>query len=145
MLASSNKQGSIASTLTQFLPIYDRLQELNQENQNDDFGKQYGALYTSMKQAFADLGVEEYSVQVGSNVDNFRMSVLDSHHDDTQAADTVLECLAGGLELQGNIVRPAQVVASLGPEAPPEEEAPESDEDASEGEPAPESNDGAAP
>mmetsp|Transcript_8540 Transcript_8540/g.18452 ORF Transcript_8540/g.18452 Transcript_8540/m.18452 type:complete len:140 (+) Transcript_8540:1754-2173(+) len=121
MLASSNKQGAVASILTGFLPVFDRLQELNQANADDDFGKQYGALYGSMQQAFADMGVKDYDVNVGDEVDS-RMTVLESVHSESQPANAVLECVAGGMELQGNIVRPAEVVASLGPEVVEEKE-----------------------
>mmetsp|Transcript_21392 Transcript_21392/g.27657 ORF Transcript_21392/g.27657 Transcript_21392/m.27657 type:complete len:266 (+) Transcript_21392:131-928(+) len=116
MLASSNKQGAVALTLTQFLPIYDTLDELNTAYSEDDFGKQYGALYTSIKQAFSDLGAVEYAVAAGDSIDKLRMTVLDSEHSDEQPAETVLRVLRPGMELQGNIVRPAEVVASLGVE-----------------------------
>ena len=116
MLASSNKQGAVASTLAQFLPVYDKLGELNSAYEEDDFGKQYGALFTSMKQAFNDLGTAEYTVSEGDQVDSMRMAVIESEHSTAQPADTVLRVISSGLELQGNVVRPAEVVASLGEE-----------------------------
>ena len=120
MLASSNTAGSVASTVVEFLPILDKLEDFNNLYVNDDYGKQYSALLTSLKQALTDLNVVDYTVSVGEPVDLGRMVVME-----TQAAtattiegggttedSVVLECLRPGLELEGNIVRCAQVIAS---------------------------------
>lgn len=121
MVASSNKKGAVASTLTEFLSVYDKLEELNADYSEDEFGKQYGALWTSMKKAYIDLGTTEYSAAPGESIDASRMTVLDSEHSEEQPVDTVLRPLRSGMVLQGNMVRLAEVVASLGAEAKEED------------------------
>jgi len=107
--------------LTQFLPVYDKLNELKAQYGEDAFGKQYNAL--GLQSSFASLGVTEFALALGDTVDASRMVVTESVHSDAAAANCVLEPLSTGLELDGNIVRMAECVASLGPEQPPVEEA----------------------
>lgn len=69
-----------------------------------------------------EMGVTEYTVQVGDAVDKYRMMVVESQHSDKAPANTVLEVLKeGGLELEGNVMRMPEVIASLGPEKKQEE------------------------
>lgn len=55
-------------------------------------------------------------MDVGAEVDTERMTVTESVPSDSAPANTVTEAIMPGLELQGNVVRPAMVVASSGPE-----------------------------
>jgi molecular chaperone GrpE (heat shock protein) len=99
------------------LPVLDRLDELSATYQTHSFGKQFNALPGTMRAAMVEMGVQEYSVSVGDVVDTSRMDVVESQHSDTAAANTVLQVVTGhGLELDGNVLRIPQVVASLGPE-----------------------------
>ena len=116
MLASSNKAGSEAATVAEFLPIFDTLYQLNVQYAEDEFGQQYNALLSSLKQAMMDLGVVDYEVAVGDPIDPLRMTVVESQTNDQQPAQTVLQLVRLGMELEGNVVRPAQVIASLGSE-----------------------------
>ena len=132
MLNSSNRSSATASILTDFLPVLDKLFALREKYSDDEFGKQYDALPGAMKTAFVDLGVSEYSVAAAEKVDTSRVMVIDSQYSDSVPKDHVIEPLKGGLELQGNIVRMAECVASLGPEGTDEEEEEEEEEEGAE-------------
>ena len=122
MLNSSNKYSATASILTEFLPILDHLNELRDDKYGeDDFGKQYNALPGAMKTAFSELGVTEYTLTTGDAVDKERMIVIDEEYSDNHPKGTVIRPVAMGMELQGNVIRMAEVIASLGPETPEEE------------------------
>ena len=112
---SSNKYSSTASTLVEFLPVMDRLVELRNLYGEDEFGKLYNALPGAFHTAFKELGVTEYSIQEGEPVDRMRMTVVEEQHSETPA-DTVLQVLSDGMELQGNVIRGAACVISKGTE-----------------------------
>lgn len=133
MLASSNKSGAMAGVLTSFLPILDHLGHLQDKYGNDEFGQSYNALQGIMRQVYTDLGATEYTVSTGDKVDIIRMNVVEKVHSAEHPADTVIQPITLGWELQGNVIRAAECVASLGPEKveeqAPEEEAPAEGED----------------
>ena len=116
MLQSSNKYAATAGVLTEFLPVLDRLLSLREQYGEDDFGSKYAALAGGMRTAFTDLGVTEYTVSPGDAVVVDRVVAIASEHSDAIEVHRVLRPLAMGLELQGNVVRPAECVASLGVE-----------------------------
>lgn len=91
--------------------------DLRDKHADDDFGKQYSALPSALQTALIQLDVTEYFVSVGDMVDKDRMTVTESIHSETAPVDTVIESIMPGLELKGNVVRPALCVASLGPES----------------------------
>jgi len=122
MLQSSNKFSATAATLTEFLPIVDDLIALREKYGEHEFGKQYNALPGAMKTAFTEMGVTEYTVNVGDPVDTTRMIVVGSEYSDEYERDTVLRPINMGMELQGNVILKAECVASLGPEASAVEE-----------------------
>jgi molecular chaperone GrpE (heat shock protein) len=131
VLNSSNKFSATADVMTKFLPILDKLTELRETYGEDEFGKQYNALDGAMKGAFSKMDATELSIAVGDKIDTTRMVVIESEHSNDQAVDTVLRPVAMGMQLQGNVIRLAECVASLGPE-PAEEEAAEEEEPAEE-------------
>jgi len=121
MLNSSNKYSATASILAEFLPILDRLTLLRDKYDQDDFGKQYSALPGAMKTAFTALGVAEYTVNTGDAIDKSRMAVIEEEHSEEYPKNKVIRPIALGVELQGNVIRMAEVVGSLGPENTQEE------------------------
>lgn len=123
MLQSSNKFSASASVLAQFLPCLDELWGLKVKYEEDPFGKQYGAMAGAMRSAFLELGVEEYTAEAGEAVDLGRMTVTEWEKSEEIPKDTVIRPLSIGLELKGNVIRPANCVASLGSETAVEEEA----------------------
>mmetsp|Transcript_41060 Transcript_41060/g.118045 ORF Transcript_41060/g.118045 Transcript_41060/m.118045 type:complete len:256 (+) Transcript_41060:125-892(+) len=122
---SSNKSSAMAGIIRDFLPVYDKIESLKEKYANDEFGSKYGGL--SVGPTFSKMGVRDFTISEGDPVDLGRMDVVASEHSENPK-DTVLAVLSDGLELSGNIVRPAQCIASLGAEA----EALESEENTSE-------------
>jgi molecular chaperone GrpE (heat shock protein) len=91
--------------------------ELQQQYATHPYGKSYNSLADTLRLAFTEMGVTEYSIATGDIVDKSRMLVVDTEYSNDYSADTVLRPLGSGLELQGYIVRYATCVASLGPES----------------------------
>ena len=118
MLQSSNKYAATAAVLTEFLPVLDQLTATREQYDNDEFGRKYTALAGGMRAAFTELGVTEYTVAPGEPiVDPSRVVVVESEYSETIGANSVLRPVTIGMELQGNVVRPAECVASLGAES----------------------------
>lgn len=125
---SSSREAAVASVLKNFLPALDEFESLEEKYGNDDFGKSFSALGGIMKGVLKELGVVEYSVQPGDAVNKQRMSVVGEEYSEEFAEDTVIRSVSVGMELQGNVMRMAECVASLGSE-PAEETVEEEVED----------------
>jgi len=122
---SSGRSSATAAVCTDFLPVFDKMNELKDKYSDDEFGSKYSGL--SMEAAFSKLSVTQFTPDCGDAID-FRVSVVDTECSSSFAKDTVIRSLSSGMELEGNIIRPAECVASLGPEKDEEED---SDEDES--------------
>jgi molecular chaperone GrpE (heat shock protein) len=119
MLNTSSRSSAKAVVLKEFIPILDTLQELRAKYGADDFGKQFDALYGTMKTAFASMGVNEFHAQVGDVVDMARMNVVEQVYSSAVPKGAVVDVVSNnhcGMELDGNCMRMVKVVASLGPE-----------------------------
>jgi molecular chaperone GrpE (heat shock protein) len=127
-MQASDGNSATAGVLADFLPVWDKLQALEAKYGEDEFGKGYNPLPAAMRSAFGEMGVIEYTVAVGDVVDLRRMKVIQAESSDEVAEDKVLRSLAAGLELDGNMVRKAQCVKSLGPKVAKEEAAAEEEE-----------------
>lgn len=128
-IASTSQSSATAAVLKQFLPMYDTLNTLKETYENDEFGAKFSEL--NLQQTFSKLGVTDFEVQVGEKVNNFRMKVLESEvsADGSQAKDTILRQVAPGMELDGNVIRAALCVSSLGAEVSNDEKAEEGGEE----------------
>ena len=93
---------------------YDKMEEMKAKYAGDEFGSKYGGL--SIAETFSKMGVTDYSVEAGQPVDNIRMAVVETEYSNEFAKDTVIRPTVGGLELEGNVIRAAQCVASFGSE-----------------------------
>jgi len=113
-IASTSRSSATAAVLKDFLPMYDKLNTLKETHAENEYGKKYSEL--NLQATFATLGVTDFEVAPGDNVNNFRMKVLESEVNADFAKDTILSMVAPGLELDGNVIRPAMVVSSLGAE-----------------------------
>ncbi|CAJ1955349.1 unnamed protein product [Cylindrotheca closterium] len=124
---SSNKSSATASVLSEFLPLYDKFVSMREQYADTEFGSKYG--YLTIVDAFDKMGVTEYSLETGQDVDAYRMAAVESEYSTEIAKDKVIRPVAAGLELKGNVIRPAQCVVSAGPEeeAAAAESAPEAD------------------
>lgn len=129
---SSSREVAVASVLQSFLPIMDDFEELEQKYGNDDFGKSFSALGGTLKSAFKELGVQEYSVKEGDQVNKQRITVVEEEYSDEFPKDTVIRPVAVGMELQGNVMRMAECVASLGSEQDEADAEKEGEEDSNE-------------
>lgn len=117
----------MAGILRDFVPVYDRLEDLKAKYANDEFGTQYGGL--SMGPTFSKLGCQEYSVTAGQALDQIRMNAIAKEYSTTAPKDTVLEQITPGMELEGNVIRAAACVVSRGSEEAAEDPAPEPTEE----------------
>eukprot|EP00797_Seminavis_robusta_P011893 Sro190_g081840.1 n/a (270) ;mRNA; r:42602-43808 len=121
-MASSNQETSVATVLRNFLPVKDILDKLQDKHSQDEFGKQYGALAGNFNTAMTQLGVSEYTATEGEPVDRTRYLVVEEELSPDVTESTVLRTLKNGLELKGNVVRLAEVVAKIKLEEEAEEE-----------------------
>jgi molecular chaperone GrpE (heat shock protein) len=103
-----------ASVLQDFLPALERLNELNQEYASNNFAmKNYSTLSMSYAGALKSLGLSEYTLEVGSKVDHARANVVQEEVSDLfPESGYITSVLKKGYELNGNVVRAAEVVAS---------------------------------
>lgn len=113
-IASSSQSSATAVVLRDFLPAYDTLSALKEKYAEDAFGRSYTEL--TLQQTFENLGVTNYNVEAGEAVNTFRMKVLESEMSKDYPKDTVIRQVSAGLELDGNVIRAASCVASLGAE-----------------------------
>mmetsp|Transcript_2037 Transcript_2037/g.3695 ORF Transcript_2037/g.3695 Transcript_2037/m.3695 type:complete len:305 (-) Transcript_2037:142-1056(-) len=103
-----------ASVLQTFLPVVDELKILSDKYKQEDFATKYSALSRDFNGALTDMGVEEYVIAEGDVVNASRATAVREEHSDSVAKGCVIEALASGYELGDNVMRKAQVVASLG-------------------------------
>lgn len=132
--SKDNKLVAMASVLQNFLPVVDELKFLTEKYEGDEFAKKYGALSSDFNGALRNMGVTEYEVAVGDAADVGRVTAVEEVHSDDVAKGIVISVVNGGYEMDGNIMRMAAAVVSLGPEgaveAAAEAVAEESDETA---------------
>jgi len=111
---SSSRSSATAGILAEFLPIYDKMNDLNTKYADNEFGSKYGGL--SLEPTFAKMGVKQYEVSPGDSLDRIRMIPKGSEHSSEFEKDKVITVLSSGLEMDGNVIRPADCVVSLGEE-----------------------------
>jgi len=111
-IASTSQSSATAAVLRDFLPVYDTLNNLKEFYANDEFGCKYSEL--NLQQTFQILGVTPYNVVPGEEVNNFRMKVLENEISTEQPKGSVLREVSTGLELDGNVIRPASCITSSG-------------------------------
>mmetsp|Transcript_85616 Transcript_85616/g.247112 ORF Transcript_85616/g.247112 Transcript_85616/m.247112 type:complete len:266 (+) Transcript_85616:100-897(+) len=113
---SSSKSNALAGVLRDFLPVYDRMDSLKEKYISDEFGSKYAGL--SIGPTFTKMGVKEFSVQPGAPIDLIRMNVVATEYSEA-LKDTVIRQVAPGLELEGNVIRAAACISSMGTEGEP--------------------------
>lgn len=123
--SADSKVTAKASVLQNFLPIVDELKTLTEKHEGDEFAKKYAALSWDFNNALKDMGVTEYSVAEGDTADSRRVNALEEEYSETLAKGCVIKALDTGYEIDGNVMRMAEAVVSLGSEAEEAEENPE--------------------
>jgi molecular chaperone GrpE (heat shock protein) len=116
MLQSSNKYSATAAILTEFIPALDTLRSLRESFRDDAFGQMYNALPGAIQTGFTSMGCTEYDVPMNDPIVSSRMIVVHTEPSLTVPLHAVIRTVVPGMELQGNMIRLAQVVTSLGPE-----------------------------
>ena len=115
--SKSNESTAKATILQDFLPVLDELKALDEKYAGDDFAQSYKALRWDLNNAMTALGMSEYTAEVGATADPTRFVAVEEQYSDDYAKGTVISPVAVGLELQGNVMRMAECVVSLGSEA----------------------------
>lgn len=118
-IASTTQSSATAAVLKNFLPMYDRFNTLKETYMGDEFGRKYSEI--NLQKTFSTMGVTDFNVEAGEAVNNFRMKVIESEVSTEHPKDSILRQVAPGLELNGNVIRAALCVSSLGMEEKVEE------------------------
>ena len=119
---ADNQLGVRASVLQSFLPAVDELNALGQKYEGVAFASTLDAgLRSEVNNQLGELGVSEYSVEAYVFPVSGRVVAVEEQYSDEFAKGSVIQMLRPGLEISGNVVRPAEVVGSLGSEASAEE------------------------
>lgn len=119
---ANSKQAAWASVVQTFLPVMDELDAVGAKYEGNEFAQSLGALRSEFMNALGELGVSEFGANVGDMVDGERVVATSEEFSEECAKGTVISGVKNGFEIQGNIVRPAECVGSLGSEKAEEEE-----------------------
>ncbi len=126
---ADNTSFNRASVLQSFLPALDELGSLGQQYASNGFAKTLNSgLRSEVDKALNELGVTEYVAESGqaiigsSNDVAVRVVAVEEEYSEDFAKGTVIRPLKSGLEIKGNLIRPAEVVGSLGQESSGTEE-----------------------
>lgn len=110
-----NENAERATVLQTFLPVLEELDAIGQKYDGNAFARTLDSgLRSELETSLADLGVSEYGVESGQTVEVGRVVAVEEEFSDEFGKGTVIRALKSGLEISGNIVRPAEVVGSLG-------------------------------
>ncbi|KAL7500091.1 hypothetical protein ACHAWT_009053 [Skeletonema menzelii] len=115
---ADSKSAARAAVLQSFLPALDEMDAIGAKYDGNAFAATLQSGLTSeFQNNFKELGVTEFGVESGDEVVVGRVVAVEEQFSEEFGKGTVITPLKGGLEIQGNIVRPAECVASLGSEA----------------------------
>mmetsp|Transcript_1360 Transcript_1360/g.3228 ORF Transcript_1360/g.3228 Transcript_1360/m.3228 type:complete len:254 (+) Transcript_1360:114-875(+) len=119
---ADNQLGARASVLQSFLPVLDELDALGQKYEGNAFASTLDSgLRSELNTQLGSLGVSEYGVGAGDAMDIGRVVAVEEQYSEEVAKGSVIQIIRPGLEISGNVVRPAEVIGSLGSEASAEE------------------------
>jgi len=120
---ADSKSVARASVLQSFLPALDEMDVIGAKYEGNAFaGTLQSGLTMEFQNNLQELGVSEFGVESGDDVVMGRVVAVEEQFSEEFGKGTVITSLKSGLEIQGNIVRPAECVASLGSEAAAAEE-----------------------
>jgi len=104
-----------AEVMRSFLPVMDALDAAGVKYEGNQFAKTFDAgLRSEFENALSELGVVEFSVESGAAIGLGRIVAVEEEISAEFKKGTVIRALKSGLEISGNVVRPAEVVGSLG-------------------------------
>lgn len=115
----TSKSISRASVLQKhFVPILEEMSLLQQKYATTPNGKSYDTLRSDMMLALQKkIDVTTYDSPVGKEVNKQRDAIVGYEASDTIPKGMVLRSVKSGLEVQGNVICPAQCIVSQGPAA----------------------------
>ena len=114
----NNKMAARASVLQTFLPVLDELDIVGKKYEGNSFASTLDSgLRSELQTSLNDLGATEFNAEVGDTIDSGRVVAIEEVYSDEAKKGTVISVLKSGLEISGNVVRPAEVVGSLGSES----------------------------
>lgn len=115
---ADSKSAATASVLQSFLPALDEMEVIGARYEGNSFaGTLQSGLTLEFQTNLKELGVSEFGVESGDEVVMGRVVAVEEQFSEEFGKGTVITPLKSGLEIQGNVVRPAECVASLGSEA----------------------------
>ena len=130
---ANTKSAARASVLQSFLPALEEMEAIGAKYEGINFASTLqSGLTLEFENNLKELGVTEYGVESGEEMIMGRVVAVTEEYSEEVAKGSVITPLRGGLEIEGNVVRPAECVASLGSESAQEEA--EGEEAATEGE-----------
>ncbi|KAL3802297.1 hypothetical protein ACHAWO_002145 [Cyclotella atomus] len=113
---ADSKYAARASVIRTFMPVLDDLDTVADNFAGDEFATSLSALRSEFVNSLGQLGMSEYVASVGDVVDGRRIVAVDEEYSEEVAKGAVVSVLRNGLEVKGNVVRPAKCVGSLGSE-----------------------------
>jgi molecular chaperone GrpE (heat shock protein) len=114
---ADSKDAARATVLQSFLPVLDEMDAIAAKYEGNAFaGTLQSGLTSEFQNTLNEMGVAEYVVASGDDVVMGRVVAIEEEYSEEFGKGTVITPLKSGLEIQGNIVRPAECVASLGSE-----------------------------
>ena len=115
---ADSKDAARATVLQSFLPVLDEMDAIAAKYEGNAFaGTLQSGLTSEFQNTLNEMGVAEYVVASGDDVVMGRVVAIEEEYSEEFGKGTVITPLKSGLEIQGNIVRPAECFASLGSEA----------------------------
>ena len=123
---SDTKSAARAVVMQSFLPVLEELDAAGAQYQGVAFAKTFDAgIRSEFEKALNGLGVTEYTFESGQSVDTGRVVAVEEAYSEEFSKGAVIRVVKSGLEISGNVVRPAEVFVSLGSESAMEEAAAE--------------------
>jgi len=120
--SATNQVASKANILKTFLPTLDTLKILEAKYADNEFASGYGAIPRDFENCLKGLDVTEFTVEVGSKIDLMRCVAISEEFSESDEAGVIMRVEKDGFEVQGNVIRFAEVVSSLGSEKKDETE-----------------------
>lgn len=115
--SQNNQYTERANVLQKFLPVLDELTELDAKYGGEGIAASYSALKGSLIGGMKELKAAEFSVESGEKIDSRRVTTVEEIYSEDIEKGCVVEMKKAGWELEGNVMRFAEAVASLGSEA----------------------------
>jgi molecular chaperone GrpE (heat shock protein) len=115
---ADDKSAARAQVLQSFLPAFDELDNLESRYGTNTFAKTLDSgLRSELESSMKELGVSAYIVEPGQSIlDVGRIVAVEQEYSTDYARGTVIRMVKAGLEISGNVIRPVEVVGSLGRE-----------------------------